>query len=872
MSEELICEMASIKVTVGKEHLYILGMYRPPSGPLVDALSLIAGALDTIPPNKCICIVGDLNVDRLNTNSAKALKDNHLLNDLLASYDVNRLDLPPTRITSTSISSIDVVCTNLEESLINIEVVSTGLSDHTGQISTLGIPSRTTKLLTSSRRNFSARSLSMFKDLIATQEWVRTLEATSADIAYDHFINTVTAVLDIACPYRRITHRKHHTKVIMSSPEVERLRKLFIEAKDKFSLTGQESDKIQAAKFKKEYDLKLKAIRREDNENLIIDAPNKSKAIWKVINRERAAQRSREETDWKLNISGEEIRDTSQVADYFNTFFTNIAEETLKANNSQTSKAEVIQHNPRSLLIAFSPTSQKEVKDIIHKLKSSSSAGVDDISSRLLKLCEDELSRPLADIINKSLAQGVFPHKLKMSKVYPLHKQGKKNDVANFRPISLIPTVSKIIEKVVLTQLLQHLKISQLLPENQHGFISGKSTITALVDLVENIIDNIEAGNTVNSIFLDLSKAFDCLNHNLLLEKLASLGIRSTPLKWFRSYLDGRKQIVEIKQTSRGLIKTATSAPLNITRGVPQGSVLGPVLFILFTSDLPKYLEDYCRPVMYADDTALLTARSSTEHLEIASFISVNMAEEYCVKNDLVFNERKTKQMTLGRHKNAVSGPPNLTLAESVKHLGMTIDDCLSWNTHIDSLCHKLSTAIFVLKRIKATCTTKATLTAYHALFESHFRYGIVLWGGSSSNNLQRVFVLQKRALRAIEGLQPQDSCRQTYFKLKILTVPAVYILETILYASQQGLNRLGEFRSSQIRNGHDFMLPLHRMELFAKKPSYAGAKLFNMMPLELKREEPKHLKRKLRKWLLADPIYSLDDFKSRSQGLQISF
>uniref|UniRef100_A0A1B6MG05 Reverse transcriptase domain-containing protein n=1 Tax=Graphocephala atropunctata TaxID=36148 RepID=A0A1B6MG05_9HEMI len=298
-----------------------------------------------------------------------------------------------------------------------------------------------------------------------------------------------------------------------------------------------------------------------------------------------------------------------------------------------------------------------------------------------------------------------------------------------------------------------------------------------------------------------------------------------------------------------------------IKRGVPQGSVLGPVLFVLFTADLPKYLGNKSYPIMYADDTVLVTSSKSTEDLDIQTFISVSMAQQYCSNNDLVFNAAKTKYLASGRLEDHLTEPPDLQRVKPVKHLGIMLDQSLSWNDHIDHLCSRLSTAIFALKRIKAVGTPEAVKAAYYALFEAHVRYAITLWGGSSGGNLNRVLVLQKRALRIMNGLQPQESCRETFKSFEILTVVSIYIIEVITYASKQNLPKISEVHGHNTRRPNNISLPAHRTTLYTKKPSFSGARFFNMLPENLKMCDSKTLKKRLTSSLINTTIYSFDEF-----------
>lgn len=858
-SEELVCEMSAVRVTFDKKsQFYILGVYRPPSASLDKALTLLTNTLDAFSSDKNgTCIIGDFNV-----NSLIPSKENQALCEALANFDITRIPLPPTRVTTTSATSIDLVCTNFNTNSVKVEVTDSGLSDHKGQFCFIDAPIKKTNILTTTNRKFHSDNLLHLKDLLALQSWERVYQATTADDAYTNFINTLTTALDITCPLKRTRSRTRQQSQYLNNPEAIRLKKDFILAHTKFHQSGTEEDRVDAFDKKKRYDLKLRTLRREENENFIKNSNNKTKAIWNIINNERLSKKeSGARPGWQISIAGELVEDPDRLCEHFNTFFTNIAEQTLLQNNSSRA---VIFDNSAFLgtpLTDWSPTSYNEVFNTIKSLKSTSSSGIDDVNAKVLKFCINEVSGPLTCLINKSLSQGIFPSKLKTSKVYPLHKQGSKKELKNFRPISLIPTVSKIIEKIILTRILDHLNYNNVLPDRQHGFIPGRSTTSALTDLVEHIIDNLDEGSTVTSVFLDLSKAFDCLGHNLIIDKIKSLGFEGTPVRWFDSYLSGREQVVELKQNLEGTEKVGRSRPLPIKRGVPQGSVLGPVLFVLFTADLPKYLGNKSYPIMYADDTVLITSSKSTDDLDIQTFISVSMAQQYCSNNDLAFNAAKTKYLASGRLEDNLTEPPDLERVNTVKHLGLILDQSLSWNDHIDHLCSRLSTAIFALKRIKAVGTPETVKAAYYALFEAHVRYGITLWGGSSNGNLHRVLVLQKRALRIMSGLRPQESCRETFKSFEILTVVSIYIIEVITYASKQNLPKVGEVHGHNTRRPNNISLPAHRTTLYTKKPSFSGARFFNMLPENLKMCDSKTLKKTLTSSLISTTIYSFDEF-----------
>ncbi|KAG8311282.1 hypothetical protein J6590_108592 [Homalodisca vitripennis] len=569
-----------------------------------------------------------------------------------------------------------------------------------------------------------------------------------------------------------------------------------------------------------------------------------------------------------LQVNGRDVREPKDIANNFNQFFSNTAERTLNENNQKNNPAsnfQILQPNILETLSLY-PATPEEVKKTIDSLKPKTSTGIDEISAKLAKSCKEEIAIPLTTIINKSFQQGIFPSKLKIAKVYPKFKNGPTTEINSYRPISLLPTFSKIIEKIALTRLLLHLEQNNLLTNYQHGYLKGRSTTTALIQLIENIIDKLEEGSKVTSLYLDFSKAFDCLNHNCLLDKLNTLGVTGTALAWFDSYLRSRQQMVEVECLSNNTLKKAQSTLTPMQRGVPQGSVLGPVLFLLLTNDLPDQLKDACQTVMFADDTVITVAEKSNEQLDINAYIAFNMTKQYCYSNDLVLNEKKTLQMIYNiRKKEIEAGLPELKREENTKYLGIVIDENLTWRTHIDQLCKKLSSGTYVIRRTKQTSGIKTSKIAYFALFESHLRYGLAIWGGTTSSNLERVLIQQKRAIRSLAGLNYQDSCRESFKELKILTVIALYIREIILYAVKTNQDRHRDLHQHNTRNAIDFSLPTHHLSLYERKPSYRGALFYNNMPGHLKKVSGQRLSRQLTAWLEDRPFYSVKEFLERA-------
>ncbi|XP_046658780.1 uncharacterized protein LOC124353029 [Homalodisca vitripennis] len=577
----------------------------------------------------------------------------------------------------------------------------------------------------------------------------------------------------------------------------------------RYQTSGDQKVKELMVQKKKVYDLRLRAIKRSATSQHITQAQNKPR---EVINAERHSKQPR---NHKLEIllDSKLEKDPETIANEFNKYFSQIAGETLKQKPQHdipdSTQRPSINH---STPFRFRHVSSKDVKDAIASLKPKLSFGID------VKHCAQQLAVPIASIINKSFAYSLFPTALKVSKIYPLHKKGLLTEIKNFRPISLISPFSKIIEKIVLTQLLAYLKHEQLLSEDQHGFLKGKSTASALTSIIEFVIDQLDTRKHVSAILLDYSKAFDCLGHEQILKELEVLGVNDKENAWFASYLKGRTQIVEVQKMLKGT----------------------------------KYI--------------FLLKNDSAQGLFHDSLSTLEKVINYTNHNDLVLNASKTVHINFSRLGEPALNLPGVTSEEETKLLGVTLHDGLTWTSHIDSLCRKLSSGVYVIRRIHWVGGLIAAKSAYYSMMESHIRYGITVWGGTSESNLNRILLLQKKAIRALANLQPLDSCREAFESLGILTVVALYIQTIILETLKCDLPRGENIHTHNTRNATNYVLPSHRTAQFQRKPSYIGRKLYNALPTSLKALGRKSLAAGLLNWLKSRPLYSMKEFFEAAQ------
>jgi len=385
--------------------------------------------------------------------------------------------------------------------------------------------------------------------------------------------------------------------------------------------------------------------------------------------------------------------------------------------------------------------------DIINQLQSKST-GPHSIPVNLLKLIPDLILAPLCKIISNSFITGIFPDALKISKVIAIHKGESTEDLNNYRPISLLSIFDKIIEKLMHKRLCSFLDEHNILFKNQFGFRKNNSTSFALIQITEKIKETIEKKKYGCGIFIDLRKAFDTVNHEILLKKLEHYGIRGTALIWFKSYLFNRQQFV---------FHNGESSRLQcISSGVPQGSVLGPLLFLIYINDLPN-ISSVLDFYLFADDTNIYYEADTPEKLESNVNRELKKLRTWLIVNRLSLNINKTNFVVFHPYNKPLKQSITLKInkkaileKDHVKYLGIIIDSTLSWRIHIDNLSTKISRSIGLLYKIRPFVNIKLMKTLYYSLVYPYLIYAIEVWGSAGNTHLNKLLILQKRIVRLI--------------------------------------------------------------------------------------------------------------------------
>ena len=396
--------------------------------------------------------------------------------------------------------------------------------------------------------------------------------------------------------------------------------------------------------------------------------------------------------------------------------------------------------------IVITDISYTEVTQVISTLKNSS-AGWDELPTFVAKKCISGYIEPLTYLINTSFTEGVFPKELKLARVVPIFKIGDKTELTNYRPISVLSFFSKVFEKIMYTHLLDFIEQNKIIYKHQYGFRQKHSTQHAIITLVDRITNSLDKGDIVISIFLDLKKAFDTVDHPTLLNKLYAYGIRGNAFNWFKSYLSERSQYVvyDSKQS-----KTQT-----VQCGVPQGSILGPLLFIIYMNDICNASE-LLFSILYADDTSVQISGNDITDLVSSMNAELELLSRWFKANKLCLNAQKTFYLVFHRarikdHELSIQiDGSTLNRSRNIKYLGVIIDHKLNWCEHIAHVKNKVSKGIGILYKARQFLGKKSLHNLYYSYIYPYLIYCIEVWGSACQTHLHPLFLVQKKIVRII--------------------------------------------------------------------------------------------------------------------------
>ena len=471
--------------------------------------------------------------------------------------------------------------------------------------------------------------------------------------------------------------------------------------------------------------------------------------------------------------------------DYFSSIASNIKSQIGARQTFDPGGFDRFLNNPSTKSIYLTPVTPVEVHNVINKLKNKATL---DTKIGPMKIANTDIkfTTTLSEIINTSFLQGIFPSSLKFARVVPIHKGGCKTDVVNYRPISLLSSFSKIYEKLMHSRVLKFLDSNCSLFESQHGFRPGMSCEHALLNAQNSILHSLNNKQIAVLLLLDYSKAFDVLEHPILLKKLEHYGIRGHALNWFKSYLSNRQQYVTINGTD--------SCPRNITYGVPQGSILGPLLFVIYINDLP-HISNLANFILYADDANIIITGNTEGEVQVKLLEIASLLIKWVDSNGLALNLKKTHYIVFSKRVVDFSkidvriAGTKIERVSEARFLGVIIDEKLTWSKHIAAIKVKMARYMGIMYRIKRLLPLKVRLQLYHSFVQSHLNFCSLVWGFAAKSHIDSLFCKQKQGVRMVmpgfvnyfyKDGQLSSHTKGSFKDYEILTIHGIIVKNTL--------------------------------------------------------------------------------------------
>ena len=855
-----------------KQKPSIIGtIYRPPLGNKKLALNHLESILLTIKNSPTLkssnlIITSDFNIN---------LADTHLLEiqnylNLNHSFGLIPQITLPTHFSNKGSSILDHIFVSTPPSSSLSGVIDSPITDHCPTFYVDSSVIIKDPLLPFKKRIINKETIPPYTKLL--KETVFPFFEEDPEKSFNSFFSLLEEAGNMAFPEVLITPKKATVKnaswmtkgLIISSKTKHKL----------FTLRRKSPSEVNILKYKTFTSILNKTKRKAKRIYYLLEFSNSKsdlKKTWSIINDLSGRKPS---NNSKLSstfiIDGLPNSNPDTISKSFNEFFAtigpNLANAIPSSHLDPSSHLNFLPITDPDMNFTFYPLNHSRFHKLASTLKSKWSFGPDLISNNLLKIILPIITNPFLKLVNLSLATGFVPKQVTIAKVLPIHKDGSKEDMNNYRPIALISSLGKLLEMCINEQLSDYLLHHEILSPCQFGFRKKHSVEHPLLLFCNNVLEAINKNHYILNVFVDLRKAFDSVNHSKLLDKLFKYGIQGIPQKWFQNYL------LRFQYVDTG---TSTSDILQMLFGIPQGTILGPILFLIFINDLPQ--ATLLLTLLFADDTTFQVSGPDLGELITLLNLELAKAQSWFESNSLTLNAKKTKLMIYSpKPLSQITLPPvkigQTTLEwigrgqkiESIRFLGIWLDPDFSFTSHTTILQSKLSSAIFAIGSCQGNSPIRIRRQVYSSLFESLIRFGACIFGSAKLSTLNELYLLQKKALRRITGSHYNAHTTPLFKNLSILKIFDLIDLERSLIAHKLKHNKLpSKFQNFllpispdkvSIRHDvHSFMVPQSKASFLSRSPSIQIAITWNALPFLLKSvADHESFKVEFKKWKLA--------------------
>lgn len=835
----LIYFIRGIKLAIGTA-------YRPPWLDTDVFLDAITTTVSSFSSCDHLLLVGDFNINLLDHEDSKTKK----LKNFLSYMNLTQHVTNPTHFTTHSRTLIDLVCADIGVSAVETYFIPE-LSSHALVKCQINIPKKKIAPKVITFRPIKSIDMETFAEHVNSTDWSEISAMQDVDCMVDLLNSYMLLLFDVHAPLKTVHLKERSSPWI--TPTIKEMMKTRNLAHDRYlAMKSQNS----AHNVTLDHDLSIKKKYYKDLKAIVASALENEKAAFhnQYINKHIHNSKILWKNMKKYVISESDSKDFEVAAvfrdpDLINNHFLDIP----ASKDVPDSLFSYYKNHCSQFKFDLKPVTELEVAKTIRSIKTNA-MGVDGISLDMVLLTLPATLGLITEIINQSIKTCTFPRIWKSAVVKPIPKKSNVQELKDLRPISILPCLSKILEKLVCSQISLYLETNNILPTKQSGFRKFRSTTTALIDVVDNMLASQDAGNVSVLTLLDFSRAFDTINLSLLIAKLEYYGFSADSLKWITSYLSERTQYVELRDSTGW---SAASAPKLLSRGVPQGSILGPILFIIYTADIVNSIR-HCNYHMYADDIQLYISFKPDNHSEAINKLNEDLDSiaNWASSNQLVLNPSKSKFLLLGYPQAVAKVSPDdypvrikdeiLQCTKEARNLGVLVDSELRFENHILEIARSCFYRLKILYRIRKYLSEDVRVKVCETLILSKLTYADALYGPRLLVRTQRLVQrIQNACARFCFYIPPRTHITPYINKANLLNMKArrelhlASLLFGVLKSQQPAYlyEKLSWCKTSDTRSNRVWTLqmPRHFRAAFRGSFKFAASKCWNDLPPPLR-------------------------------------